>query len=93
MDFEFDPAKDATNREKHGLPLPFGILVMADPCAVTIRSEDRGYGEDRCKVLGMVAERLYAAVYTMRGGKVRFISVRRANSSERHRYRDPQGQA
>ncbi|CAM4405755.1 BrnT family toxin [Palleronia rufa] len=89
MSDRFDPAKDAINRDRHGLPLLFGDAVMADPdhlVVPTIRPED---GEERFKAVGLVYGKLYAAVFVWRGDLPRFISVRRSNPGEEKRYRDP----
>jgi uncharacterized DUF497 family protein len=32
MDIEFDPAKDAVNRAKHGFPLAFGVRILPILC-------------------------------------------------------------
>ena len=82
MKIEFDPAKDAINRAKHGLSLADGEAIFADPDHVvlpTIRREDE---ERRFKVVGMVAGRLHTGVFVWRGPAVRFISVRKSNASE-----------
>ena len=86
MEFEFDPAKDEANRFKHGLRLSFGERVFDDPDHViveTVRIEDE---EERFKAIGLVEEKLHTAVHVWRGDVVRFISVRRSNSSEQRDY-------
>lgn len=86
MKIEFDTAKDAANREKHGLSLAFGVRVFDDLDVLilpTIRREDE---EERHKAVGMVEGRLYTAVHVWRGETVRFISVRRSNDSEERAY-------
>ncbi len=86
MEVEFDTAKDAANREKHGLSLAFGARIFDDPDALiisTIRREDE---EERYKAIGVVEGRLYTAVHVWRGDSVRFISVRRSNDGEERAY-------
>ncbi|WP_244487973.1 BrnT family toxin [Aureimonas sp. Leaf454] len=83
----FDPAKDAVNRERHGLPLIFGDRIFEDIehlVLASIRSTDR---EDRFKVVGLVEGKLYTAVFTWRSDLPRFISVRRSNPGEDRAYR------
>ena len=46
----------------------------------------RGYGEDRLELLGRIADRLFAVVYTPRAGALRSISARKANARERQFY-------
>lgn len=86
MKIEFVTAKDAANREKHGLSLAFGVRVFDDTDLLilpTIRREDE---EERHKAVGMVEDRLYTAVHVWRGETARFISVRRSNESEEKAY-------
>ena len=86
MEFEFDPAKDEANRFKHGLPLSFGKRVFGDPRMTLIPTIRIGDEEERWKVVGLVEGKLYTAVHVWRGEVVRFISVRRSNSSEERDY-------
>lgn len=86
MENRFDPAKDATNREKHKLSLAFGDEIFKDDLHVivpTIREED---GEQRFKVIGQVGDKLYTGIFTWRNDLPRFISVRRSNKSEERAY-------
>ncbi|HEX8384022.1 MAG TPA: BrnT family toxin [Sphingomonas sp.] len=86
MDIEFDPDKDAINREKHGVPLRFGEHVFEDPdhlVLATIRAED---GEERQKTLGLVGGRLWTAIVVRRGESTRFIPVRKSNDAEIRAY-------
>src|SRR3546814_12282023 len=78
MDIEFDPAKDAMNRDKHGVSLAFGVDVLGDDDHVILPSIRPVDGEDRFKVIGDVDGRLWTAIYVMRGAAYRFISVRRS---------------
>jgi uncharacterized DUF497 family protein len=83
MEITFDPVKDAINRDKHGVSLAFGERIMADPGHIvvpTLRLEDE---EPRFKVIGQVGGRSWTGILVYRGSTVRFISVRRSNSSER----------
>lgn len=86
MDFDFDPAKDAANRDKHGLPLIFGWRVFDDPVHTVLASFRPVDGEDRYKAVGMVDGRLFTSVYVFRGEGVRLISVRRSNAGEQRDY-------
>lgn len=82
MDIEFDAAKDAINRDKHGVSLAFGARIRDDDAMVvvaTIRVED---GERRFRAIGTVDGRLWTAVHVYRGTNVRMISVRRSNDGE-----------
>ncbi|MCB9958663.1 MAG: BrnT family toxin [Rhodospirillaceae bacterium] len=87
MKIEFDPAKDAANRAKHGVPLTFGGEVLTDPLAVTMLDTRRVEIEDRYVVYGEIEGRVWCCVYTMRHETFRIISVRKANERETRFYR------
>lgn len=89
MTARFDPAKDATNRAKHGLPLSFGDRIFEDEDHLIIPSIRPRDGEERFKVVGTVEGRLFTAVFTWRDDLPRFISVRRSNDGEERAYRSP----
>lgn len=83
-DVEFDRAKDAANRLKHGLGLS-ALPQFTDP--PSIRVDDRyDYGEVRYLAIGRVNGKGYSAVITIREGIVRLISLRRAREKELRRY-------
>lgn len=87
--YEFDAAKDAANRDRHGLPLSFGASIFDDDDHLilpTLRPEDC---EERFKVIRRVGGRLFTVVYTWRGSVCRMISVRRSNTGEERAYRAP----
>lgn len=81
---EFDPDKDALNTAKHGVSLALGERLDTD--RAMIRPSDRN-GETRFLAYGPIEDVIFAMVFTVRSGRLRPISVRRANRSERSRYR------
>lgn len=86
MEIAFDPLKDATNRDKHGVSLGFGARIWEDDAILvvpTVRIED---GERRFRAIGMVDGKLWTAVHVYRSDAVRMISVRRSNDGERRIY-------
>lgn len=86
MAIDFDPAKDAINRAKHGLPLGFGARIFEDPNHLVLPSVRPVDGEDRYKVMGMVDGKLHTGVHVRRGAAIRFVSVRRSNDGEDRLY-------
>ncbi|MDF1736057.1 MAG: BrnT family toxin [Minwuia sp.] len=86
MKIAFDPAKDITNRAKHGMSLADGELIFGDPDHLIIPSIRRIDGEERYKILGLIDGRLHTAIFVWRGNSVRFISVRRSNDGEARAY-------
>jgi uncharacterized DUF497 family protein len=82
MEFEFDPDKAAENLKKHGVPFSDAEGVFVDPLAVH-RPDPDAEGEERFIAVGLgSAGQLLVAVYTLRGEKIRSISVRRATKQE-----------
>ncbi len=82
---EFDPAKDAVNRAKHGISLAAAAELLQGPILV-IKDDRRDYTEDRWLAIGSIRGDIYACVYTERAGWQRIISLRPANRKERRRY-------
>ena len=86
MDFEFDPQKSNINAEKHGIDFKTAQLLWSDPNRVefTARFKD----EERHGLVASNNNRLWCAIFTLRGEKVRIISVRRARTYEEKLYND-----
>lgn len=87
MEIDFDDAKDAANRDKHGVSLAFGAVLFDDPDHIVLPSVRPIDGEDRFKVIGDADGRLWTAVHVVRGTVTRFISVRKSNDGEERAYR------
>ena len=84
MEFEWDPDKQASNLQKHGIDFVDAALLFERP-RVEWRS-DRG-GERRWQTTGELEGRLITVIYTRREGRLRIISARRARKNERREYR------
>eukprot|EP01037_Dinobryon_pediforme_P007839 gene7839-7906_t len=74
VDVVFGPAKDATNRAKHGVPLAFGAQVFADRDHIVFAAIRPVDGEDRFKAVGMIDGKLWPVVHVYRGDAIRLIS-------------------
>lgn len=81
MRIEFDPAKDITNRAKHGVSLALAGELVWEAALVWI-DERIEYGELRAIALAPKIEILYYAAFVDRGEVRRVISLRRANRRE-----------
>ncbi|UDL07397.1 BrnT family toxin [Marinobacter sp. CA1] len=87
MDIDFDSAKDAANREKHGVSLSEAAGLEWD--TLVFEPDTRhDYGEERYVGFALRGDRLYCVVFTDRAGVRRIISLRKANSREVKRYAD-----
>ena len=85
MRIEFDPAKDASNQEKHGLSLAMASALDWDEALVWV--DDRyEYGELRMIALAPDTGILYYVAFVDRDDARRIISLRRANRREVKHY-------
>lgn len=84
MLFEFDPVKSAANAAKHGIDFLAAQAIWADERAAVIAA--RSETEPRWLIVGQAGEAIWSAVFTLRGERVRIISVRRARENEREIY-------
>lgn len=83
----FDPVNDNANRRKHRLSLAFGDGISEDGNHLIVPSIREIDGEERFKMIGIVAGKLYTGVFVWRDDVPRFISVRRSNDGEEKAYR------
>ncbi len=82
--FEWDDANDRCVRDRG-----FGFAdlpAFLDPNRRVERDDRRDYGEERFRLYGRVAGRLFVIAYTRREAATRIISARKANARERDRY-------
>jgi len=79
MEIEYDAAKNKRNIERRGIS--FDQVLQFD-FGAALEFEQIINGEVRHFALGSIADRLHALVYTIRGGSVRIISLRKANKRE-----------
>ena len=80
MEFEYDPAKSRSNKEKHGLDFQTAKALWDDPDLIElpVRTTD----EARFLVIGRLGGKHWSAVITYREGRIRLISVRRSREEE-----------
>ena len=78
--FEFDPAKSAANREKHGIDFEEAQAVWADTRRLEIPA--RTLGEARWALIGRIGARHWTVIFTRRDDRLRLISARRARKEE-----------
>jgi len=77
----FDPAKNASNIDKHGVSLADAEKLEWDVLLVTPDTR-HDYGELRYIGYSFIGDRLYCVVYTDRADSRRVISLRKANKRE-----------
>ncbi|MDR3106614.1 MAG: BrnT family toxin [Bifidobacteriaceae bacterium] len=87
--FEWDEAKDAINRSKHGLSFGEARTVFFDPHELVIGDPDHPAVEERFVILGYSrALRLLVVAHCHREseGVIRIISARKATKHEARDY-------
>lgn len=87
IEFEWDPAKEARNLKKHGISFVAAARVLSS--GTTLEFQSHRSGEARWVAVGTdpVSRKVVAVVYTVREGRHRIISARRARENEEAEYR------
>jgi len=80
MEFEFDPKKSDSNKQKHGIDFYEVQALWGDPDLIEIPVQT--LDEPRYLVIGTIEGKHWSGVITYRGDKVRIISVRRSRKEE-----------
>lgn len=81
MEFEFDPAKSEGNKAKQGIDFVAAQALWYDPAKKTFAAS---YHEEvRLLTVGNIEGVLWTGVFTLRGSRIRIISVRWARKTER----------
>lgn len=81
MKIEYDPNKNITNIEKHGISFEQARLFDLEN-AIIEQDERCDYGEPRFNAFGFIAERMHVLTFVIRHSTVRIISLRKANKRE-----------
>jgi hypothetical protein len=84
--FEWDDAKSDRCVRERGSVLPIACRRFSIRTDGVVRDVWRDYGEERFRLYGRVARRLFVIAYTRRQTVTRIISARKANARERDRY-------
>ena len=88
MRYSFDPAKQASNLEKHGLDLADAPQVVESGQTVTFKDHRFDYSEERFVTLGPLGDMLVVIVTAEIEDHIRVISMRKANRNEQTIYRE-----
>lgn len=89
MEFEYDPEKSLSNKDKHGIDFEEAQGLWRDDDGIIL--ETGFLSEERFLRIGRIAGRTWTAVYAHRDDRLRIISVRRARSNEVEIYEDNLG--
>ncbi len=85
VDIQFDPAKDAENQARRGLPLAFGAVVIEAQIG-TVVDDRHEYGEVGLKSFAMIDGLWFVCTHTVLGRVCRIISVHRVREKEAKRW-------
>lgn len=89
MEFEFDPRKSESNKQKHGIDFHEAQELWDDPdyIEIPVKTSD----EPRFLVIGKISGKHWSGIITYRTDKIRIISVRRSRKEEVDIYEGHQG--
>jgi uncharacterized DUF497 family protein len=89
MEFGWDLNKSRSNLIKHGIDFETAKNLWLDEDRIEIWAPHPV--EDRGIVIGKHQNKLWTAIFTMRGNAIRIISVRRARKKEAKLYEKEKG--
>ncbi len=87
MSYEWDEAKNQANLKKHGLAFEDAEAVFEGD-VITVADHRKDYEEARFVSLGALCGRVVLIAHTERAGRVRIISMRKANEREQKIYQE-----
>ena len=86
-EFEWDPAKAASNLQKHNVSFAEAATVFFDPLSITVPDPVHSLNEERFVITGLSYQRRpLVVIHLDRGDRIRIISARPATPSERKKY-------
>ncbi len=77
---EFDPTKSAANKAKHGIEFEEAQALWGD-ADLAVAPALVG-PQPRFLAIGKIGEKIRTAVFTLRGARLRILSVRRSGPNE-----------
>ena len=83
--FEYDEAKSAANKSKHGIDFVLAQELWKDDQLVFIPANETE-GEARSGAIARLNGKHWTAYFTIRGENIRLISVRRSRKNEEEFY-------
>ena len=90
--FEWDPAKAASNRSKHGISFEQAATIFRDPQQISVADDEHSDDEERWATIGFDSQgTLLVVIHTYREDSrnsvsIRIISARRATRQEAGQY-------
>jgi uncharacterized DUF497 family protein len=84
MEFEYDPQKSESNKEKHGIDFIAAQSLWDDPNRVIVPA--RSQTEERYALIAESRGSVWTCIFTVRSETLRIISVRKARNEEKEGY-------
>ncbi len=90
LSFEWDPKKEAANRQKHGVSFFQAATVFQDELARLILDPDHSEHEERLILMGMSSDQKVLVVHHCEryADVIRIFSARKATRAERRQYEE-----
>ena len=73
--FDWDPAKDCENQEKHGVPFELAQYAFADPDRVIAEDVSHSADEERLFCFGRIGGGILTVRFTHRGNVIRIFGA------------------
>jgi uncharacterized DUF497 family protein len=73
--FDWDPAKDRQNQQKHGVAFSTAQHAFADPKRVILADEEHSTGENRFYCLGQAGDGIMTVRFTYRDNVIRIFGA------------------
>jgi uncharacterized DUF497 family protein len=86
IELEYDSEKNQRNIDERGLPFDLAEFVLADPNVVIKHDLRKDYGESRFIAYGLVEGLRLRFCYTLRGRKIRVISLHQVHKKTWEKY-------
>jgi uncharacterized DUF497 family protein len=87
--YEWNSAKAAANRKKHGISFEDAVTVFLDPLALTFPDPDHSADERQEITIGhTIRQETVFVSHCERGDRIRIISARSATRTERYQYEE-----
>lgn len=84
MEFDFDPEKSSSNKNKHGIDFEEAQSLWNDAYRVVIPA--RCQVEQRWVMIARLKDNYWSVIYTVRDRVIRIISVRKSRQNEKEIY-------
>ena len=84
MEFDFDPKKSSSNKDKHGIDFEEAKSLWNDSYRVVIPA--RCHVEKRWVMIARLKDEYWSVIYTVGDSVIRIISVRKSRQNEKEIY-------